>query len=221
MTNPTDERLKQIAEKEVAPFADGGVGSLMFSGFYAYREDYVLSTEGDDHEPTEFEADLIEDFVNGLMSDERFFGPVRKLLSDKAALEAERDEAKREAASNWDEYLAERSARMAANNREYVAEARATALEARELVLVEALKWRPIETAPRDGTKVDLWLVPRSRMLIATEPYRLADAWFSAGQWWVYENNDEQRLPVWDDYITHWRPLPDPPALSAQDPANG
>lgn len=64
-----------------SPFAETGIGGLMFSGAHAYRAEYVLSTEGDDHQPTEFEAWLLEDFVAGLMSDERFFGPVRALLA--------------------------------------------------------------------------------------------------------------------------------------------
>lgn len=79
-------------------------------------------------------------------------------------------------------------------------------------------KWLPIETAPKDGTKVDLWCTPRPGAIVAPEHlggWRIADAWFSAGRWWTYENNDEQRLEVQADYVTHWQPLPDPPASPA------
>lgn len=78
LTSPTPKAEPNLS---VAPFAEGGIGDLMFKAANAYREEYVLSTEGDDHSPTPFEAELLEDFTAGLISDERFFGPVRTLLA--------------------------------------------------------------------------------------------------------------------------------------------
>jgi hypothetical protein len=68
-------------ELAAAPFLPGGLGDLMFKAAHAYAEDYVMgSDEGPDHEPTEFERWLIEDFYNGLLSDDRFFEPIRRVL---------------------------------------------------------------------------------------------------------------------------------------------
>lgn len=66
----------------VPPFADDGIGGLMCKAAQSYMAEYVFSPDdGADHEPTEFEAVLIEDFWYGLISDERFFGPIRALLN--------------------------------------------------------------------------------------------------------------------------------------------
>ena len=74
------------AELAAAPFLDGGLGDLMTRAGYAYLEEYVLSSdEGADHEPTEFERFLLEDFLNGLLCDEYMFGPVRRVLLQAAA----------------------------------------------------------------------------------------------------------------------------------------
>lgn len=91
MNTPQDQEAlaERVPDTSVPPFADGGIGSLMCEAARAYREDYVLCTEGPDHEPTEHEQILLEDFFNGLISDERFFGPIRALLARSEALEAE------------------------------------------------------------------------------------------------------------------------------------
>lgn len=53
---------------------------------------------------------------------------------------------------------------------------------------LDARQWQPIETAPRDGTQVDLWCVPP----LGTAG-RVPDCWFSDGKWWRYsENGDDQ-----------------------------
>lgn len=66
--------------------------------------------------------------------------------------------------------------------------------------------WRPIETAPRDGTKIDLW---------AGYMERVPDAKFHTvrGLWAYWGLNDfEQmdwvRLPL---APTHWMPIPEGP----------
>lgn len=76
---------KVDADWSAPPFADNGIGGLMFKGGHAYLDEYVLSTEGDDHEPTEFERVLLEDFMAGILNDDAMFGPVRALLADHAA----------------------------------------------------------------------------------------------------------------------------------------
>ncbi len=84
---------------------------------------------------------------------------------------------------------------------------------------VERDEWKPIESAPRDGTMVDLWIgqFPR-QMLVATEPRRAPDCWFAGGEWRTHDDFGESG-DGWTSVhgATHWRPLPAPPraALSA------
>jgi hypothetical protein len=73
---------------EAPLFADTGVGGMLSAAAKAYREDYVFSTEGPDHEPTEFEAVLLEDFEAGLFSDER----INALLNHLVALARSREQ---------------------------------------------------------------------------------------------------------------------------------
>jgi hypothetical protein len=77
----------------VPPFAENGLGDLISKGAAAYREDYVYSPDPDcagaDHELTEFEAAMVEDFVAGMLGDERVFGPVRAALVEIAHLQSD------------------------------------------------------------------------------------------------------------------------------------
>lgn len=65
----------------------------------------------------------------------------------------------------------------------------------------EAAQWRPIESAPKDGTWVLLWC-----------------GWCIEGRW--FENGERVQNQWSDDgmgvnpifHVTHWRPLPPPPA---------
>lgn len=54
------------------------------------------------------------------------------------------------------------------------------------------MTWQPIETAPRDGTRIDLWMVSESG-----ESYREANAYFVTGK------SDEKI--VWDKNETFTR----------------
>lgn len=55
-------------------------------------------------------------------------------------------------------------------------------------------KWQPIETAPRDGTPVDLW---------HKSGFRITDTWWNA--------DDQMWAGIWSDSnVTHWMPVPDP-----------
>lgn len=75
---------------------------------------------------------------------------------------------------------------------------------------VEVPAWQSIETAPKDGTRVDLWIAPPG---LSTGAGREPDCWWSAGKWWKYDEafgDDQCRSQIWN--ATHWQPLPAPPA---------
>lgn len=64
-------------------------------------------------------------------------------------------------------------------------------------------QWQPIETAPRDGTKVDLWC---SHVLHGS--VRAADARYIVNNW-VIGDLEERLNPDW--IPIHWMPLPAAP----------
>ena len=68
--------------------------------------------------------------------------------------------------------------------------------------------WRPIETAPKDGTPIDLWAVHEDRA-----ERRPNCTWGDCQDWTGREYESWQRLktPYRDWAATHWRPLPTPP----------
>ena len=81
---------------------------------------------------------------------------------------------------------------------------------------VTAGEWHPIETAPRDGTPIDLWVQPYNGRC-----HRRVDMWWLKSQKWHGWRGGAchiglNGLPV-GDYIpsnhkvTHWMPLPAPP----------
>jgi hypothetical protein len=79
--------------------------------------------------------------------------------------------------------------------------------------------WRPIESAPRDGTRVDLWAAERERYVNE----RITDCRWKAGRWThhrtIYDDEtDDDMHEVFN--ASHWRPLPSPP-LSAKDTSDG
>lgn len=65
----------------------------------------------------------------------------------------------------------------------------------------EAALWQPIETAPRDGTKIDLWFAG------AWNERMPGFVWRPGVDFW---HNDSTHQSYNDDpnIITHWRPLP-------------
>lgn len=94
MTDPTPQPGSPV-DTNGPPFAETGVGALMFKGGHAYLEEYVFSLEdGPDHEPSDFERAMLEDFMAGILDDDAMFGPVRQLLDRISVLTAERDEAR-------------------------------------------------------------------------------------------------------------------------------
>ncbi len=58
------------------------------------------------------------------------------------------------------------------------------------------MAWQTIDTAPTDGTVVDIW----------AEGERVIDAWFQKGDWLTSDGEwVSQHEP------THWMPVPQPP----------
>ena len=57
--------------------------------------------------------------------------------------------------------------------------------------------WKPIKTAPRDGTPVDLW---------HKEGFRCTDVW------WDSEDECWTNL-MSDSHYSHWSPVPPPPGF--------
>jgi hypothetical protein len=57
------------------------------------------------------------------------------------------------------------------------------------------LEWQPIETAPRDGTPVDLW---------HRHGFRMTEIWWDAeDECWSSVNDDSD--------FSHWIAIPEPP----------
>ena len=75
--------------------------------------------------------------------------------------------------------------------------------------------WRPIKTAPQDGvwSKIDLWLhiPPSPRSMGWGDSFRVPDCWWQDGKWMHYDRGAPREIEK--DYITHWMPLPEPPAV--------
>jgi hypothetical protein len=75
-------------------------------------------------------------------------------------------------------------------------------------------EWQPIETAPKDGTLVDLWckLNGVGRGVRRTDKKYAADSYSPNFPpcWGPYDGMEEGPLQP-----THWRPLPKPPLLAA------
>jgi hypothetical protein len=70
------------------------------------------------------------------------------------------------------------------------------------------MDWQPIETAPKDGTRILLWVLSQY------DPREAVGRWDSHG-YWAIDYNDVPCDP------THWMPLPAPPKedVSAAEPA--
>jgi hypothetical protein len=83
--------------------------------------------------------------------------------------------------------------------------------------------WQPIETAPKDGTKIDLWVVHETYRRRVPDAYWLGDAkqppFFDDERMegWAAANMGYDGCDGWadepddNDRATHWMPLPKPP----------
>jgi hypothetical protein len=89
--------------------------------------------------------------------------------------------------------------------------------------------WMPIETAPKDGTRVDLWLMPDTASKLYfmhkdEKGHRVTGAWISskhpndkeAGGCWYHQGTLYVEGVESDTYMaTHWMPLPPAPTDKA------
>jgi hypothetical protein len=74
----------------------------------------------------------------------------------------------------------------------------------------KTMEWQPIESVPKDGTKVLLWVV-HTNSQYAKDP--VSEGWSAAciGQWISFNGGGLS----WHGHMgkaTHWMPLPTPPA---------
>lgn len=77
--------------------------------------------------------------------------------------------------------------------------------------------WKPIETAPKDGTVIDLWIAGDDTLRLDAAHRRLLGQWekpsalvcpTALSETWLIG----PRSPIPEPYVaTHWRPLPSPP----------
>lgn len=65
--------------------------------------------------------------------------------------------------------------------------------------------WQPIETAPKDGTAIDLWVREGGAQ------FRVIGARWMLGQWQCVARGSGQELWVNPSAPTHWMPIPEPP----------
>jgi hypothetical protein len=63
--------------------------------------------------------------------------------------------------------------------------------------------WKPIETAPKDGTRLLLWVPKAGSTTGGFDP-----SW--SGNCWVYDNSRIKR----DMEPSHWMPIPEPPTVT-------
>lgn len=86
------------------------------------------------------------------------------------------------------------------------------------LAIAEALNaerercgWQPMETAPTDGTKFDVWMHPHGYRTCEVYWSDIQDGWCTEGDYGPEEPSPLTILP----YPTHWMPLPRSPEASA------
>jgi hypothetical protein len=62
-------------------------------------------------------------------------------------------------------------------------------------------EWRPIDTAPKDGTEIDIWM----------SGFRYPNSyWGKVEQAWL-DVDGEKLYDIFFEEPTHWMPEPDPP----------
>ena len=85
---------------------------------------------------------------------------------------------------------------------------------AARLAAPERQGWMPIDTAPRNGERVDIWLEPYDAMESGNS-HRRPNAYFHAGDWWFSGNGVAHDVAASHHWrVTHWMPLPTAPSTS-------
>ncbi len=80
--------------------------------------------------------------------------------------------------------------------------------------LLAESEWQPIETAPRDGTPVDLWGL--NLLSYDKRGQRICNVKFGTVTDWIGRENDDWQHGRGEGFEpTHWRPLPAPPKEGA------
>jgi hypothetical protein len=69
--------------------------------------------------------------------------------------------------------------------------------------------WQPIETAPKDGTEIDLWVKAPPTQLSGGSYGRVPDCWFAFDEWRTWDVFEGETVTV--NNVTHWMPRPEPP----------
>ena len=72
------------------------------------------------------------------------------------------------------------------------------------------MSWQPIETAPKDGRKVDLWCINHLHYAKAGQRVCNVD-WGTVTDWMGNERDDWRHGHGEDLEPTHWMPLPEAP----------
>ena len=86
-----------------------------------------------------------------------------------------------------------------------VEEARA-ALAKAEANAMKKLGWRSIKSAPKDGSKLHLWMqiYPSPASMGMSDAFAMPDAWFDGANWVHWFRGKPAQLD--HNYITHWQP---------------
>lgn len=75
-------------------------------------------------------------------------------------------------------------------------------------------QWQPIESAPKDGTRIDLWTKCWNVHTDAFDTMRCPNCYWTKGDSMTNRNAHWVNLESgWRP--THWMPLPDPPIAAA------
>ena len=69
--------------------------------------------------------------------------------------------------------------------------------------------WRTMDSVPKDGAKVDLWVRPWDAFANGNAG-RVPGAWYEDGEWWRWVWTSRRAIKDAGE-PTHWRPLPLPP----------
>lgn len=78
---------------------------------------------------------------------------------------------------------------------------------------IKGLEWQPIESAPLDGTPVDLWCHAN---FVSGGPGRVSDCWFYENKWWRYDDvRGDAYCRAEVHNATHWMATPKAPLTAS------